>query len=146
MLQSGLVGRAQGGFRMLLLEHSQSSPRGRSGWFSCSALLALTLSLFACDSPPLYPTPGGIGVQGGAGTGGIVPPDVVTAADGQPCTADGECESGHCNNQLCCASGNCCLTETDCAANGGRAAWKPMNTLIAVISMILKNAFRWRVR
>jgi hypothetical protein len=106
---------------MLLLEHSQSSPRGRSGWLPCSALFALTLSLFACDTPPLYPMVPGIGVMAGAGTGSSIP-DMFTAADGQPCTDDGECESGHCNHQICCASGDCCLTETDCAADDGQAA------------------------
>jgi hypothetical protein len=107
---------------MLRLEHSQSSPRGHSGWLACLALLALALNLSACDSTPIYAKPPGIGVPGGAGNGGVIPPDMFAAADGQPCMADGDCESGHCNKQICCASGDCCLTETDCATEGGTAA------------------------
>jgi hypothetical protein len=34
--------------------------------------------------------------------------------DGEPCTASGDCVSGHCQNGFCCASGDCCAASDDC--------------------------------
>lgn len=34
--------------------------------------------------------------------------------DGETCGRDKECESGHCNNSICCSGGDCCNDVTDC--------------------------------
>ena len=36
--------------------------------------------------------------------------------DGGVCDEHSDCQSGHCQNGYCCASGDCCLTPGDCAA------------------------------
>ncbi len=38
-------------------------------------------------------------------------PDLV---DGSICDEPSDCVSGHCNDNICCASGDCCLTPDDC--------------------------------
>jgi hypothetical protein len=39
--------------------------------------------------------------------------------DGTDCADDLECASGHCNNELCCSGGDCCLKTRDCPASNG---------------------------
>jgi hypothetical protein len=131
---------------MLLLEHSQSSPHGRLGWLPrLGSAFALTLTLLACDSPPLYPMPARSGVM--METGGALAPDMFTAADGQPCMADGDCESDHCNHQICCASGDCCLSETDCTVEGGTASvCDDESSCQGTRGAIMCSKFRCRVR
>jgi hypothetical protein len=41
--------------------------------------------------------------------------------DGDDCGDDGDCASGHCNNELCCAGGECCIKTRDCDAKDGIA-------------------------
>jgi subtilisin-like proprotein convertase family protein len=41
-------------------------------------------------------------------------PDVP---DGGPCQWNSQCASGHCNNGICCAAGECCLQPTGCPAS-----------------------------
>jgi hypothetical protein len=36
------------------------------------------------------------------------------ADDGQGCTREADCASGHCDNGLCCESGDCCRNKYDC--------------------------------
>lgn len=38
--------------------------------------------------------------------------------DGQPCTEDTDCISGHCANGFCCQSGQCCNVADDCYCTG----------------------------
>jgi hypothetical protein len=86
-----------------------SRARGRALGFPLFAFAALSLA--ACDSPPVYSTPPGPSL----GSGGILAPDMfTTAADGESCTADEDCDSGHCSNELCCQSGDCCQVPEDC--------------------------------
>jgi hypothetical protein len=40
-------------------------------------------------------------------------------ADGEDCEDDLECASSHCNNDLCCSGGDCCLRDGDCASDDG---------------------------
>jgi hypothetical protein len=49
------------------------------------------------------------------GTGGAL------RLDGDDCRDDAECASGHCNNDLCCSGGQCCLVVRDCDATDGIA-------------------------
>jgi len=44
-------------------------------------------------------------------TDGKCKPDV---ADGTGCAEDSDCVGGHCQNNFCCASGDCCNSATDC--------------------------------
>jgi hypothetical protein len=44
------------------------------------------------------------------GTGGPL------GLDGESCRDDGDCASGHCDNELCCAGGQCCAKTRDCDA------------------------------
>ncbi len=39
--------------------------------------------------------------------------------DGQACGDSAECQSGHCQNGYCCATGDCCVTADDCPAGYG---------------------------
>lgn len=39
---------------------------------------------------------------------------VMDVEDGGDCSADHECESNHCNRNICCAAGDCCRDETQC--------------------------------
>ncbi len=41
-------------------------------------------------------------------------PDVT---DGGLCDEDSDCISGHCNNNVCCAGGDCCRTPSDCPSS-----------------------------
>ncbi|HEV8198601.1 MAG TPA: hypothetical protein VGS03_01115 [Candidatus Polarisedimenticolia bacterium] len=45
-------------------------------------------------------------------------PDV---ADGQVCARDEQCLANHCANSVCCAGGDCCTTDAQCAGYG----WTP---------------------
>ena len=45
-------------------------------------------------------------------------PDVP---DGDLCDEDSDCVSGHCQNNFCCAAGDCCRSATDCPASYARA-------------------------
>ena len=37
------------------------------------------------------------------------------ALNGHPCTDDEQCKSDHCDNDICCAEGACCVTADDCS-------------------------------
>jgi hypothetical protein len=52
------------------------------------------------------------GIGGGGGTLGL---------DGDDCSDDSQCASGHCDNELCCAGGQCCVKTRDCDATDGIA-------------------------
>ena len=41
--------------------------------------------------------------------------------DGNACDEDSDCASSHCNNNICCAGGDCCRTPVDCPARYGTA-------------------------
>lgn len=43
-------------------------------------------------------------------------PDTLKA-DGEACRRDDQCESKHCNNRICCESGECCTEVEDCSAD-----------------------------
>jgi hypothetical protein len=45
-----------------------------------------------------------------------------TAPDGAACGDDSDCEGGHCRNEICCASGDCCRSAEDCGADEGSIA------------------------
>jgi hypothetical protein len=40
---------------------------------------------------------------------------VLDMPDGSPCSADKECKTNHCSNNVCCAGGDCCTTNLTCA-------------------------------
>ncbi|MGB0589717.1 MAG: proprotein convertase P-domain-containing protein [Myxococcota bacterium] len=40
---------------------------------------------------------------------------VATKPDGNACTENFECKTGHCQNGYCCSSGNCCANSDNCA-------------------------------
>jgi hypothetical protein len=46
---------------------------------------------------------------------GSTPP---SSGDGERCSEDGDCASGHCNHELCCSAGDCCLQDADCDSGG----------------------------
>lgn len=34
--------------------------------------------------------------------------------DGSSCSTNDDCQSRYCNNNICCSSGKCCLTDNEC--------------------------------
>ena len=116
-----------------------------------SRIAVLTLACVVCgcgDSPtvqkvpPIAPPPPAAGTMapsgatGTAGKGGANGPkptgsrrdsDVDGGSggplglDGDECRDDGDCASGHCDNDLCCSGGQCCVQTRDCDAQGGIA-------------------------
>ena len=74
------------------------------------------------------PQPGGESAAGQSGTGMVIvgnaggmsggpdvgPPPAPKKLDGQACTTDVDCVSGHCSANVCCASGDCCKAPSDC--------------------------------
>lgn len=81
-------------------------------------------------------TSGGVTLSGGAPTsGGCDGASCLAGAEnGQACSIDGECRSGHCGGGICCEAGTCCLEVKDCGdeqracddtstCQGWRRAW-----------------------
>jgi hypothetical protein len=77
-------------------------------------LLAL-VAMLGCEEPLHVPRRVLKGPDGGAAA-------VELAANGDSCTADDECASGHCDNAICCPDGNCCHRSRDCPATDGMMA------------------------
>lgn len=48
--------------------------------------------------------------------------------NGDPCSADEQCASAHCNHELCCDSGECCQQAEDCPTIDGMGAVCDMST------------------
>ncbi|MBX7194863.1 MAG: putative metal-binding motif-containing protein [Sandaracinaceae bacterium] len=46
---------------------------------------------------------------------------VADLPDGNVCDEDSDCESSHCNNNVCCSGGDCCRSPADCPASYGTA-------------------------
>jgi hypothetical protein len=44
--------------------------------------------------------------------------DATDAIDGSVCRDDADCQSGHCDNHVCCQQGECCLLAEDCGGLG----------------------------
>jgi hypothetical protein len=57
------------------------------------------------------------GTGGVGGNAGSPPPPLL--ADGEECTEDARCKSGHCDH-VCCEKGSeCCTSDSDCTTQGG---------------------------
>jgi hypothetical protein len=82
------------------------------------------------------------------GAGGVVAPDTFpAAADGESCKADEECDSGHCNNELCCGGGDCCQVPEDCVSEEDSVATcEDEKDCQGVRGEATCSAFRCRVR
>lgn len=118
--------------------------------------LFTALVLVGCETTPLYPTP--TGMQGspmigsGTGAGGAAAsssgkPDGLNLQDGERCSMDNECESAHCNNDICCAAGDCCQTEKDCPSKGGAgASCEDKETCQGMRGALTCSKFRCRAR
>jgi hypothetical protein len=63
------------------------------------------------SGPPRSDADAGTSSEGDAG-----PP---TSGDGESCSEDADCDSGHCDHELCCRAGDCCLEDADCDSGGG---------------------------
>lgn len=46
---------------------------------------------------------------------------VADLPNGQTCDESSDCQSGHCQNGFCCATGDCCAVDTDCPTYGTAA-------------------------
>jgi hypothetical protein len=46
---------------------------------------------------------------------GSAPP---SSGDGETCGEDADCESDHCDHEVCCSAGSCCLQDADCERDG----------------------------
>jgi hypothetical protein len=70
--------------------------------------------MFGCgddDEPPQSTTSGAQEATAPSGADG-----------GSVCRDDGECQSGHCDNHVCCEAGECCLVAEDCSDAAGEPA------------------------
>jgi hypothetical protein len=47
---------------------------------------------------------------------------IPDAIDGSVCDEPSDCQSGHCNNNICCSGGDCCRTPSDCPSSYGTPA------------------------
>jgi hypothetical protein len=59
------------------------------------------------------------GVGGMSGGGGTNPPPPPLLVNGESCTDDARCKSGHCDGICCDKGAECCKTVADCTAQPG---------------------------
>jgi hypothetical protein len=96
-----------------------------AGHLLCAVALALTS--IACDNSAMIKPvpsfePAGSGNRGGASNPrGDDDAGVSRLEDGESCRRDSECESDHCDNRVCCSSGECCVEVEDCGDGDGVA-------------------------
>jgi hypothetical protein len=73
------------------------------------------VSLLGCEEPLHVPPRKLMFGDADAGPTGL-------AVNGDSCTANEECESGHCEDAICCPDGDCCRTADQCPAIDGMMA------------------------
>jgi hypothetical protein len=83
-----------------------------------AALAACTLETAPRPLGPLAPATSDAGARAArdAEDAGSTPPG---SGDGEACSKDADCESGHCDRELCCGAGDCCLEDADCDEGTG---------------------------
>lgn len=92
---------------------SAAGSRGAGGIIVVWVGLIASIACVGCEQAKLYPMRRNTLLVDAAVDSG--PP--LLQLDGEPCNDDAVCEGGHCNNRVCCASGECCRNADDCSDN-----------------------------
>jgi len=83
------------------------------------SLLGAALPTCTLETAPNSLGPAGLPrLEVDAGTPALVEEDAgstpPSSGDGETCSEDADCASGHCDHEVCCSAGDCCLRDADC--------------------------------